>query len=81
MTDKPRTFRYVVMRRPRGDGDGNFYAIYERHVDDIGFVGYTADPMEPMGDSPEELRADLMKMIAALDGKIYDYDSELPITA
>ena len=71
MTEK-KGWTYVVVRRPRGDGDGDFFAIHELHTGE-GKKGLTVEPVAPQGDTLEELGEDLKMMMAALKKPPVDY--------
>lgn len=51
------------------------FAIYEASYDDAGNVtGMTAEPVAPMGESLEELRADLEHYLKALAAPLLHYE-------
>ena len=76
MTFERSTNGYVVMRKTGSGIIVDSFDIYEYNVDFDGIVSYSTDPAAPVGETLEELRADLRRMLAAFDGTIYDYDTE-----
>ncbi|MCG3212450.1 MAG: hypothetical protein FOGNACKC_06120 [Anaerolineae bacterium] len=63
------TWNYRIVER-----DGIF-AIYEVYYDAAGNVtSITAEPVAPMGESLDELRADLEKQCQALDKPVLRYE-------
>ncbi len=79
MTEPIHTWNYRVMKR---ELTGEFgytdieYTIHEVHYTDGKAVGYSTDPMYPMGDTPEELREDLKRMLMALERPLFDFEKE-----
>ena len=62
-------WNYRVMRN--GKDDSVWYGIYEVYYDDDGEIyAWTAEPQEPFGNTPEELRHSLGLMVLALDKPI-----------
>jgi hypothetical protein len=71
MTDNPQTTEWTGKRWRyqtvlRDDGGGRCYTLCECHFDaDNRLVAWTERPaMEPSGETPEELRGDLARMLA-----------------
>jgi hypothetical protein len=63
--NRTMSWNYRVIRRPDGLG------IHEVYYSEDGRpISWTQDTVEPYGDSPEELRADLEHMLRALDKPI-----------
>jgi hypothetical protein len=57
------------------DGDDDYYQIHEVYYDkDDKVNGYTARGTLPCGNSLEELREDLERMLKSLDKEILDYE-------
>jgi hypothetical protein len=57
-----------------GDPDVG-YAIHEVYYDDDGSIrGMTQDAVSPYGDTPEELKDDLERMLEAISKPILDFD-------
>lgn len=64
------TWGYRIVKR-RGQEGPEAYAIYEVYYNEQGEIeGMTASPAFPAGETPGELRRDLMNMLA---------DSDLPV--
>ncbi len=62
------------MRRLGRDGDP-YYGIHEVYYDDSGKVeGYTDDAVSPFGETEEELRRDIERMMRAFQHPVLDYD-------
>ena len=63
----------------KGDGDYSWYAIHEVHYDrdskDL-VQGWTENPVPVMGETVEELRWTLEKMLESLDKPIIDKTDE-----
>jgi len=75
MTWNHRVIKYET-RNLFGDPDFG-YAIHEVFYDNDGNVrGMTADAIKPWGDTKEELRAELERMLAALDKPDLDLDEK-----
>jgi len=56
------TWNYRIFRHT--EGENTWYAIHECHYDDEGNIeGYTLEPETPIGETIEELRADLEYML------------------
>ena len=54
------------------------YSIREVFYDDDGTIeGWTAEPMDPHGETLDELRADLVRMLACLGKPVMDEAEEL----
>lgn len=69
------TWNYRVIRRDGNDHSGSVscYGIHEVYYDDTGGVTmYTKDPMDPFGESVEELRKNLEDMLLAVDKPFLD---------
>jgi hypothetical protein len=65
------TWNYRVV-----NNKGNF-GIYEVYYDENGNANaWSQDPMEPYGESLEELRADLKRMLMALERPLFDLKKE-----
>ena len=63
------TWNYRVVERD------DTFAIYEAYYDDAGTViSITAEPVAPLGESLEELRADLEHYRRALDAPVLRYE-------
>ena len=57
------------------DGDDYFYQIHEVNYDKEGKVdGYTARGTSPCGNSLQELKEDLERMLKSLDKEVLDYE-------
>lgn len=53
--------------------DEELYSIREVHYDeDDNIIGWTVDAMDPFGNTLEELKADIQRMLAACDRPILD---------
>lgn len=73
MTWNHRVIRYET-RNLFGDPDVG-YAIHEVFYDNDGNVrGMTSDPVKPWGDTKDELRLELMRMLEALNKPDLDLD-------
>jgi hypothetical protein len=59
-------------------GDPDFgYAIHEVFYDKDGNVqGMTSEPVKPWGDTKDELRLELLRMIEALEKPDLDYNDK-----
>ena len=75
------TWEYRVFREVGGAGTTHWYAYYigELYYDPFGM---TEEPIAPCGETVEELRRDLLNMLAALEKPIVDAETgkELPET-
>ena len=59
------------------DGDDDYYQIHEVYYDKEGKVdGYTARGTSPCGNSLQELKEDLERMLKSLDKEVLIYESE-----
>lgn len=68
------TWDYRVLRRVIA-GETR-YAVHEVYYDDSGKpTSCTVDPVEPSGETLEELRRDCANYIRALDMPVLEYDS------
>ena len=57
------------------DGDDDYYQIHEVYYDKDGKVdGYTDRGTSPCGNSLQELKEDLERMLKSLDKEILDYE-------
>ena len=57
------------------DGDDYFYQIHEVNYDKEGKVdGYTARGTSPCGNSLQELKEDLERMLNCLNKEVLDYE-------
>ena len=70
------TWNHRVMRSVK-DGETNFTireVFYDRPFDDEdpGIWGWTQDPIEPFGETLDELRTCLERMLACLDQPVLD---------
>lgn len=56
------------------------FGIHEVYYDDStgGIVSCTIDPVDPYGESMDELRDCLNKMLLALDKPVLDYNKDIP---
>ncbi len=62
-------------------GEEHVYAIHEAYYNDDGLVeGITQDPVEPWGETLEELKSSLQRMSNALTKPILEWD-KLPETS
>lgn len=53
-----------------------YYEIHEVHYDEAGKPnGFTENSVSPIGDSTEELKASIHKMLEAFDKPVLDYDN------
>lgn len=66
-------WNYRVVRQT-GEGMGVMYGIHEAYYDGEKIVGVSEFPTEVWGESPEELKADLERMMLALDKPIIDIE-------
>jgi len=74
------TWNHRVVRRTwrKGEVDEEKeYAIHEAYYgrDDDGGISITADHKAPYGETVEELRETLQRMLRALDRPVLDYDT------
>ena len=75
MTCNHRVVKYET-RNLFGDPDVG-YAIHEVFYDNNGNVqGMTSNPVKPWGDTKDELRLELMRMLDALTKPDLDYDDK-----
>jgi len=59
------------------DGDDDFFTIHEVYYDKKGKInGYTSNGTSVCGNSLQELREGLERMLKSLDKEILDYDNE-----
>jgi len=77
VSDSVYTWNYRVMRtgEPTDFGDGQ-YGIYEVHYKDGKAESYSVEPIEPYGETLDELRDDLKRMLMALERPLFDYEKE-----
>ena len=70
--------RVVKYETPNLFGDPDVgYAIHEVFYDNNGNVqGMTSNPVKPWGDTKDELRLELMRMLDALTKPDLDYDDK-----
>ena len=60
------------------DGDDYFYQIHEVNYDKEGKVdGYTARGTSPCGNSLQELKEDLERMLNCLNKEVLDYEDKI----
>jgi hypothetical protein len=67
------------MRRKTACGperDIDWYTIHEVFYGEDGSLSWTEDEIAPAGESVDELRETLQRMIAALEKPVLDYDAE-----
>ena len=79
MTDPIHTWNYRVIKKELSGEFGytdTLYAIHEVHYKDGKAVAYSSEPINPMGETPEELREDLKRMLMALERPIFDFEKE-----
>lgn len=79
----PGTWRYAVSRsttssNPDASPDGEAWEIRELHPDSDNKFGYTENHIAPYGETVEELRQELLHMLAALDRPILDLTTTKP---
>lgn len=80
----PFAWRYVVSRsnastNPDAEPGGEAFEIRELYpLDDSKKPLYTVDPVAPMGATLDELREELLHMLAALDQPILDLTTDPP---
>lgn len=80
----PFTWRYVVSRskastNPDAEPGGEAFETRELYpLDDSKKPLYTADPVAPIGATLDELREELLHMLAALDQPILDLTTDPP---
>lgn len=71
-------WNHRVMRQHFDGTDEVTYGIREVFYNDDGSIdGWTAEPIDPHGETVEELRADLERMLACLDRPVLDEVEEL----
>jgi hypothetical protein len=79
VSDSIHTWNYRVMKKEL-TGDFGYtdveYAIYEVHYKDGKVTAYSSEPISPMGETPEELREDLKRMMMALERPLFDFEKE-----
>ena len=64
------TWNYRVMKR------GDQYAIYEVFYNEDGTVkGYSAEPVCPKAETPDDLAAEVVRYAAALSEPALDHDA------
>ena len=70
-------WNYRIMRRKGYYGDGEVhYGIYEVYYADDGSVdGWTDRPMEPNGQTLDEIEGDMIYMKMAFDHPVLDYET------
>lgn len=78
MSDPIHTWNYRVIKKElSGEFESTVqYAIHEVHYKDGKAVAYTSDPISPLGETPEELREDLKRMMMALERPLFDFEKE-----
>ena len=60
------------------DGDDDYYQIHEVYYDKEGKVdGYTARGTSPCGNSLQELKEDLERMLNCLNKEVLDYEDKI----
>ncbi|MCA1782025.1 MAG: hypothetical protein LC679_07580 [Intrasporangiaceae bacterium] len=71
-------WNHRVMRKTHDTGEVAYSireVFYESDGEDAGkIIGWTADAMDPHGETLDELRADLARMLAACDRAVLDED-------
>lgn len=74
------TWNHRVMIH-RHDNDETYYAIHEVYygVDGADSVSWTDNPVAPYGETIEELRETLERMLKALDKPILEYSKYVDI--
>jgi hypothetical protein len=79
MTEPVHTWNYRVIRREL-TGDFGYtdveYAIHAVYYKDGKATAHTSDPAYPVGETLEELRDTLKKMLMALEKPIFDFEKE-----
>lgn len=71
-------WNHRVMIRHNEEYDFTSYGIREVHYEDDGTISaWTVDDMSPYGETPEELRQDLERMLACCDKPVLDEREEL----
>lgn len=53
-----------------------YYEIHEVYYDEQGMMGMTQEPINPHGESLEDLKWVLEKMLASLEKPVIDYDTK-----
>lgn len=76
----PGIWRYVVSRTPNSSElNGEGFEIRELYpAEDGPEFSYTSDPVTPAGATVDELREELLHMLAALDQPILDLTADPP---
>lgn len=64
------TWRYYVYEEPPSPAGDICYTIHPVYKDDDGALSTSVDRIYPVGDTIKELRADLMRMVAACDAGV-----------
>ena len=65
----------VVKRTYPAPSNETFYQIHEAYYGVENKPAITEEPDYPLGESIEELREDLQRMLRALDKPVLDYDT------
>lgn len=70
-------WNYRMLRHTHGPGE-EWLAIHEVYYDEKGnVVTWTEDPSQPIGDTVDDLRWDLEKMLQALDHPVIEVEHKL----
>ena len=70
------TWNHRIMRHTDSPDGEPYYALHEVFYDEEGGKpGWTKDPVNILGESPDEIRETLERMLRALDKPVMDYES------
>lgn len=71
-----KTWNYRVIRRERGDGEGDSFQVHEVYYDDAGAITMWSErPIAPYGEDLDVLTSDVRYMLEATDKPVLDHSS------
>ena len=70
-------WNYRIIRKYHKESDVSTYHIHEVYYDDENMIeGWTQSPVEPMGESLEELRNDIVHFLKAFEKPVLTESNE-----
>ena len=74
------SWNHRVMKHEKADGDDDWYQIHEVYYDSKREPGsWTKEGIAPGGNTLEELRDELIKMLEATEKEILNYESNIRV--
>lgn len=80
MTTEATTWRYLLARERAANGD-DYFTVREVYEDHDGRLSWTADAIEPSGETWREIANDLALMSGAANGPVLDLTLDPPALA